>query len=342
MSNFGIVKNLLSQQYWMPVFEPLTQVMSIESVWILSKLINHYTYWSNQGRLQLDGSFYKSKEEICLELNVGRKPVDSSQKELQELGVLIAKRATIPGTLNWTYLWLIDFNRLEELIIEATKKFNDIRTDQKEQSGLTKRSSYQDPIQIRLRENFDSAENQNSSLPDEPKSQKAAPVVPNESPSPEDILKPAKETQRHTPDTTAIGNKGHTPSIDEIRLDWESRNCIAAASPDFSQRLVLLQELMATYKAHGYKLEDIDTRNNRTRILEHFYKRIKSKKAKADTEKFSLEDWNAAIGFLVEGTVAVSRPPVAPATTHVGMQQAPKETGETLTEEEIEEMLSNE
>jgi hypothetical protein len=341
MSNFNIVKSLLSQQYWMPVFEPLTQVMSIESVWILSKLINHYTYWENQGRLQPDGSFYKSKEEICLELNVGRKPVDSSQKELQELGVLVAKRSTIPGTLNWTYLWLIDFNRLEELIIIATKKFNDIRTDQKEQSGLTKRSSYQDPIQIRLRENFDAAERTTSSSPDEPRSQ-TAPEILNQSMPPDDTQKLAKEPQGRIPDAAAIGNKGSTPSIDEIRLDWESRNCIAAASPDFSQRLVLLQELMATYKAHGYKLEDVDTRNNRTRILEHFYKRIKSKKAKADTEKFSLEDWNAAIGFLVEGTVAVSRPPTAPAAVHVGMQQVPEETGEKLTEEEIEEMLSNE
>lgn len=142
------------------------------------------------------------------------------------------------------------------------------------------------------------------------------------------------------PKTTAQANIRATPSIDEIRLDWESRHSIATESPNFNTRLSLLQELMATYKSHGYSIDDVNSRSNRTKILEHYYKRIKKKSAKEMAERSSLEDWEAALGLLVEGTVKVSQAPKKPSNHHIAaFEDKTVDLENQLTDEEIDRML---
>ena len=158
--------------------------------------------------------------------------------------------------------------------------------------------------------------------------------------APMDTQKNHKEAPPSNPEASTHGNMKATPSIDEIRLDWESRNNIAVESPSFNTRLVMLQELMATYKSHGYSIDDVNSRSNRTRILEHYYKRIKKKSSKDAAERSSLEDWEAALGLLVEGTVRVAQAPRKPSNHHIAAFEDKKVDPENqLSEEEIDRML---
>lgn len=140
------------------------------------------------------------------------------------------------------------------------------------------------------------------------------------------------EAPRSTPDAVTHTNTRATPSIDEIRLDWESRNSIASGQPNLTTRLAALQELVSTLKEHGYKLEDVNTKRFQAQVLEHFFKRIKNKKSKAITERATNEEWQAALGIMVEGTIKVTQPSKP---TYRAMVDLGSSEGESLSHDDF-------
>lgn len=349
MSKSHHVKLLLSQQYWIQAYEPFFQIMKIETVVVLSKLINHHEYWEKSGKLQPDGSFYKTKEEITSEIRITRKHMDAAQKELETLGILIANKTMIPGIMKWTYLWNLNFDRIGVLVVEATKKFNDLRYVPEEHIEYTKISTSKYDTEEDKNNSNNSRQLEKSLMINDVHPGYITMCTPGTA-TKTSITKTSEKLSRENFDDsiswedeetieekTSLPNSNSCesnlspeysiketktkhpgsplvlpasiPSVDQIRRSWESNSIPLDSFSPQKDRLPLLRDLISTLNSFGYKENDLP-RSFPEQVTSHWWSKAKKKDQRESMKQNSLTDYDRALVIFQEEIKIVSAKPI--------------------------------
>lgn len=91
-----ILASLLSSSKYIIVNKDLIKSLGLNEAIILGELCSEYTYWENNNKLDDDGYFYSTRENIENNTGINAHFQRIAMKNLEELGILLSKKMGIP------------------------------------------------------------------------------------------------------------------------------------------------------------------------------------------------------------------------------------------------------
>lgn len=109
-------KSMLSKRNWVHYNKTIARATSINAAVLFGELCDIEESISRSGKLEPDGSFYKSGQEIQDEIAMTRGEFDRAKQLLEKTGLITTGKKHIPGTLSHIATWNINEGMLEAVV----------------------------------------------------------------------------------------------------------------------------------------------------------------------------------------------------------------------------------